>query len=77
MEESMVEDQKDDVLIIEDSPATLILLNDFLNNLGYSKIHSCDNGKLAIDTFKQLVEAKKNPIVLLDYMLIDFFFRLF
>ena len=64
-------DEKDDVLIIEDSPATLILLKDFLNNLGYTKTHSCDHGKLAIDTFKQLIEAKKNPIVLLDYVLPD------
>ncbi len=63
--------QDDEILIVEDSPATTMLLKDFLKSLGYENIHSCDHGGLAIDTFRQLVEAKKEPIVLLDFVLPD------
>lgn len=62
---------KRDVLIIEDSVAVGIVLQDFLKNLGYHYIHSCKTGKSGISTFKDLVESNKNPIVFLDYYLPD------
>lgn len=62
---------KDDVLIIEDSPAICMLLKNYLEKLGYAQIHICTNGSTAIETFKELVNMKKQPIVLLDYMLPD------
>lgn len=62
---------KEDVVIIEDSPAITILLKNYLQKLGYENIHICGSGASAIETFKELVEQKKQPIVLLDYMLPD------
>lgn len=62
---------KDNVLIIEDSPAIGMLLKNYLEKLGYTQIHTCTNGSTAIKTFKELVTLEKHPIVLLDYMLPD------
>ena len=62
---------KDNVLIIEDSPAIGMLLKNYLEKLGYTQIHTCINGSTAIKTFKELVTLEKHPIVLLDYMLPD------
>lgn len=62
---------KDDVLIVEDSPAIGMLLKNYLEKLGYSKIHTCTNGSTAIETFKELANQEKHPIILLDYMLPD------
>ena len=62
---------KDDVLIIEDSPAISMLLKNYLEKLGYTQIHTCTNGSTAIEVFKELVTLTKHPIVLLDYMLPD------
>jgi len=62
---------KDDVLIIEDSPAICMLLKNYLEKLGYAQIHTCTNGSTAIETFKDLATMQKHPIVLLDYMLPD------
>ena len=63
--------QKEHILIIEDSQATALLLKNFLNSMGYLDIHTCQNGKTGVNTFKDLVNAGSNPIVLLDYMLPD------
>lgn len=62
---------KDDVLIVEDSPAISMLLKNYLEKLDYTQIHTCTNGSTAIKTFKELVTLEKHPIVLLDYMLPD------
>ncbi|MCV0392217.1 MAG: response regulator [Nitrosopumilus sp.] len=62
---------KDDVLIVEDSPAIGMLLKSYLEKLGFSQIHICNNGASAISTFNDLIEQKKLPIVFLDYMLPD------
>jgi len=62
---------KDNVLIIEDSPAIGMLLKNYLEKLGYTQIRICTNGSTAIETFKELVTLEKHPIVLLDYMLPD------
>jgi response regulator of citrate/malate metabolism/predicted RNA-binding Zn-ribbon protein involved in translation (DUF1610 family) len=62
---------KDDVLVVEDSPAIGMLLKNYLEKLGYAQIHTCTNGSTAIETFKELVALQKHPIVLLDYMLPD------
>ena len=64
-------DEKNDVLIIEDSMATTILLRDFLKKLGYENVMTCDTGKSGIQLFSDLENAGKHPIVLLDYHLPD------
>ena len=63
--------QKDHILIIEDSAATAILLKNYLNSMGYQEIHTCQDGKTGIHTFKDLVKAGTDPIVLLDFVLPD------
>ncbi len=65
------ESQKDHILIIEDSEATTILLKNYLSNMGYQEIHTCQDGKTGITTFKDLVKAGTDPIVLLDFVLPD------
>jgi CheY-like chemotaxis protein len=60
-----------DVLVIEDSPAVGMLLKEFLNKLGFEKIHHCQNGKTGIESFKGLVDSGKTPLVFLDYNLPD------
>ena len=62
---------KEDVLIVEDSPAIGMLLKSYLEKLGYSGIHICETGSRAINTFIDLINQDKQPIVLLDYMLPD------
>ena len=62
---------KDNILIVEDSPAIGMLLKNYLEKLGYTEIHICSTGSAAISTFDELVTQNKLPIVLLDYMLPD------
>lgn len=62
---------KDDILIVEDSPAIGMLLKSYLEKLGFTQIHTCDTGSSAITTFNDLIAQNKQPIVLLDYMLPD------
>ena len=62
---------KDDILIVEDSPAISMLLKSYLEKLGFTHIHTCDTGSAAIATFNDLVSQKKQPLVLLDFMLPD------
>jgi len=63
--------EEKDVMIIEDSPAVGILLKEFLNKLGMKKIHHCQNGKTGIESFRELIESNKVPLVFLDYNLPD------
>ena len=62
---------KPSVLIVEDSKSVTLLLTSYLGKLGYSDVHTCDNGYSAIKKFKKLVKEDAAPIVLLDYMLPD------
>jgi len=62
---------KEDILIVDDSPAIGMLLKNYLEKLGYTQIHICGTGSDAISTFDDLVSQNKLPIVLLDYMLPD------
>jgi response regulator of citrate/malate metabolism len=64
-------DSKNDVLIIEDSLATSILITEFLRKLGYDSIHTCNTGKAGIQLFSDLVNQGKIPIILLDFHLPD------
>ena len=63
--------QKQHVLIIEDSQATAVLLKNYLNKMGYEEVHTCQNGKTGVGTFKDLVKGGSEPFVLLDFMLPD------
>jgi len=48
-----------------------MLLKGFLEKLGYSNIHACNNGDTALKTFQDIVSDNKIPIVLLDFRLPD------
>lgn len=63
--------KKYEIIIVEDSPAVTMLLKGFLEKLGCDKIHACNNGEIAIQTFRDLNAVGKNPIVLLDFRLPD------
>ena len=65
----MLVDSKNEVLIIEDSLATSILMTEFLKKLGYDSIHTCNTGKAGIQLFSDLVNQGKIPIILLDFHL--------
>lgn len=62
---------KEDILIIEDSQATSLLMTEFLNKINYEKIYSVDTGEKGIEKFQNLVNDGITPIVLLDYTLPD------
>lgn len=64
-------DSKNDILIVEDSPAIGLLLKSYLEKLGYTDIHICTTGGAAIIKFNDLIAQNKSPIVLLDFMLPD------
>jgi len=67
----MADSKQDTILIIEDSKATGILLTEFLKNMGYENIVTSEDGKGGIATYKELQDAGKNAIILLDYNLPD------
>jgi len=60
-----------DILIIEDSVAAAKLLGIFLKELGYQKIHYCENGTSGIRKFQELIKSHNVPFVFLDYHLPD------
>jgi len=62
---------KNDILIIEDSPAIGLLLKNYFEKLGYNEIHTCVTGSSAISKFNELISEGKEIIVFLDYMLPD------
>jgi len=59
------------ILVIDDSPAIGIFFRDFLKKLGFDKIHCCENGKIGIEAFEEIVGTGETPIVFLDYNLPD------
>ncbi len=68
-EQSLSTIHKTDILIIEDSIATAKLLEDFLNQLGYTNIHACTDAKTAMREFSKLYNSNGVPLVFLDYYL--------
>jgi len=62
---------KSPIIVIEDSEAISLLLDEFLKRLGYDEYHPCKTGKEGIDKFKELIGVEKSPIVFLDYNLPD------
>ena len=64
-------EEKRPIVVVDDSPAILLRIKSFLQQLGYDDIQTADNGKSAINLISSLVKAKQNPIVLLDMELPD------
>ena len=63
--------EKQDILIIEDSEPTALLLSDYLKLLNYKEIHICKDGKTGINKFLELSNSNRLPLVFLDYYLPD------
>ena len=62
-----------DVIIVEDSFLAAKLLQEFLQKLGYKKIHVTRSGNEGLTTFKNFVDSELAPIVFLDYNLTDIY----
>jgi len=60
-----------DILIIEDSAAAAIFLDQLLRKLGYQNIYTCKDGKTGIKKFMELSGSRRSPLVFLDYYLPD------
>jgi len=59
------------IVIIEDSKAIVLKLQNYLDNLGYKDYISFQTGKEGISSCKKLIQDSKNPIILLDMGLPD------
>ena len=64
-------EKNQDILIIEDSEPTALLLSDYLKLLNYKEIHICKDGKTGINKFLELSNSNRSPLVFLDYYLPD------
>jgi CheY-like chemotaxis protein len=59
------------IVIVEDSKAVVLKLQNYLDNLGYKNYISFNTGQAGIQSCKKLIEDSKSPIVLLDMGLPD------
>ena len=64
-------EEKRSIVVVDDSPAILLRIKNFLKQLGYDDIQTISNGKSAITLISGLVKSKQNPIILLDMDLPD------
>ncbi len=64
-------EEKRPIVLVDDSPAILLRLENFLQQLGYDDIQTVGDGKSALDLIIKLVKSKQNPIILLDMDLPD------
>jgi len=64
-------EEKRPIVVVDDSPAILLRIKSFLQQLGYDDIQTVANGKSGINLVTKLVQLKQNPIVLLDIDLPD------
>jgi CheY-like chemotaxis protein len=59
------------IVIIDDSKAVAMKLQNYVEKLGYSEIHVFENGKDGVKGCKKLFSENKEPVVLLDMGLPD------
>ncbi|MFQ5498002.1 MAG: response regulator [Nitrosopumilus sp.] len=59
------------VLIMEDSKAVRIMLSQYIENIGFTKIIESETGKEGIEKFNELVDMDIIPLVFLGYHLPD------
>ena len=59
------------IVIIDDSKAVVMKLQNYVEKLGYSEIHVFENGKDGVKGCEKLFSENKEPIVLLDMGLPD------
>ena len=66
-----VVEEKKPIVVVDDSPAITLKLNDYLQKLGYTDVHTFADGKSALKSIKKLIQSSQNPIILLDMDLPD------
>ena len=59
------------IVIIEDSKAVAMKLQNYVKKLGYSEIHVFENGKDGVKGCKKLFSENREPVILLDMGLPD------
>jgi len=59
------------IVIIDDSQAIAMKLQNYVEKLGYSEIHVFENGKDGVKGCKKLFSENKEPVILLDMGLPD------
>ena len=58
-------------LIVEDSKAVALMLQQYLKKIGFTQIFVEETGKSGIRKFHELIESEKIPLVFLDFDLPD------
>ncbi len=64
-------EEKKPIVVVDDSPAITLKLNDYLQKLGYKDVHTFTDGQSALKSIKKLIQSSQNPIILLDMDLPD------
>jgi CheY-like chemotaxis protein len=64
-------EEKKPIVIVDDSPAIVLKLNNYLQKLGYKDIHTYKDGKSALEFIKNLIKSSQTPTILLDMELPD------
>lgn len=64
-------EEKRPIIVVDDSPAILIRIRNFLQQLGYADIRTTSTGKEALGLVNKLIKLGQNPILLLDMDLPD------
>ena len=59
------------IVIIDDSKAIIMKLQNYVEKLNYSEIHVYENGKDGVKGCKKLFSENKKPLILLDMGLPD------
>jgi len=64
-------EEKRPIIIVDDSPAILLRLQSYLEQLGYEDIKTAKDGKSALTLITKLINDSQNPLVLLDMQMPD------
>lgn len=64
-------EEKRPIVVVDDSPAITLRLQNYLQQLGYDDIQTTANGQGAIKLITKLIKTSQNPIILLDMDLPD------
>jgi len=64
-------EEKRPIVVVDDSPAITLRIQNYLQQLGYDDIQTTANGQGAIKLITKLIKTSQNPIILLDMDLPD------
>ena len=64
-------EEKRPIVVVDDSPAIMLRIQNYLQQLGYGDIQTASDGNGAIELVTKLIKDSQNPIILLDMDLPD------